>query len=181
MSGSTRTFSANNSAVALRGSKVYKAVIAMEISAADLATTGDVVPLMELPPEAIVTSIKHLNDDLDSGSPALAVDVGIWRAIRALSLDEIVAESAYEAAAQDIYADGLATLSAAVTTLTEILGSGSSAVDLDDRFETVRELAGDTLVSGAMPSKYFLGLKTTIDAATAVAGGVYFEVEYVQG
>ena len=181
MSGSTRTFSNNNSSVSIRGSKLMKAVIAMEIAAADLLSGGDVIPLMELPPEAIVTSIKVLADDLD-GATDLIIDIGIWGATQALSLDELVAAGAFEALDQDIYVDGSTAFRAVITSITEILGSGSNAVDLDDRFSTVRTLAGHTLTSGTMPSKYFLGMKADNGSGASVqAGGLYVEVEWVQG
>ncbi len=171
----------NDSAVYNRGTRVFKAIIAMEIGTADLVTGGSVVPLCELPPEAIVTSIKALNDDLDDNGTDLIVDIGIWKAKKGVSLDEIIGNEALaEELDIDIYVDGMTALQGAVTTLTEYLGSGTNAVDLDDRFKTVRVLAGVTL--GEDPFKYFLGMKTIVAAgATIIGAGVYFEVEYVQG
>lgn len=180
MAAATTRTTTNDSVVHNRGSKVFKAIIAMEAGTDDLVTGGAVIPLCELPPEAIVTSIKMLNDDLDSGSAALVVDIGIWKAKKGVSLDEIIANEALaEVLDGDIYVDGMTALQAAVTTLTEYLGSGTNAVDLDDRFSTVRVLAGVTI--GEDPFKYFLGLKTTVNAGTAAAGGIYAEVEWVQG
>ncbi len=177
----TRTIS-NDSGVYNRGSKIFKAIVALEIGTDDLVTGGSVVPIIELPSEAIVTSIKAINDDLDSGGPTLVADIGIWKTKKGISLDDIFAnEAGTEELDIDIYVDGMTALQGEVTTLTEYLGSGDNAVDLDDRFETVRVLAGHTLVSGTMPFKYFLGLKTTVSATTPAAGGVLFEIEWIQG
>ncbi len=174
----TRTIT-NDSGVYNRGSKVFKAIIAMELGTDDLVTGGDVVPICELPAEAIVTSIKHLNDDLDGGN-AIVVDIGIWKTKKGISLDDILAnETDAEVLDLDIYVNETTAFQAAVTTLTEILGSGTNAVDLDDRYKTVRVLAGVTL--GEDPFKYFLGFKPETNAGTPAAGGVYFEVEWVQG
>lgn len=180
MAAATTRTTTNDSGVHNRGSKVFKAIIAMELGTDDLVTGGAVIPLCELPAEAIVTSIKALNDDLDSGGPALVVDIGIWKTTKAKSLDDILANEAdAEVLAGDIYVDGMTALQAAVTTMTEYLGAGTNAVDINDRFSTVRVLAGVTI--GEDPFKYFLGLKTTVNAGTPAGGGILFEVEWVQG
>ena len=180
MAAATTRTTTNDSDVHIRGTKLFKAIVAMEIGTDDLVTTGDVIPICELPAEAIVTSIKVLNDDLDSGSAALVVDIGIWKTKKGISLDDIIANEAdAEALDQDIYVDGMAALQAAVTTLTEYLGAGTNTVDVDDRFSTVRVLGGVTI--GEDPFKYFLGMKTTVNAGTAAGGGIYIEVEWVQG
>ena len=72
----TRTVT-NDSVVYNRGSKVSKAIIHLEIGTDDEVTGGSVIPVCELPAEAIVTSIKMINDDLDSGGTDLEVDLGI--------------------------------------------------------------------------------------------------------
>jgi len=179
--GATTRSTPNDSGVYNRGSKLFKAVVGLNIGTDDLVTGGDIVPLMELPKEAIITSIKYLNTDMDSGSPALVVDIGIYKATKNLSLDELVAADAIVAADADIYVDALAGLQAAVLVPTETLGAGTNAVSADDLFETVRVLAGDTLASGVTPPKYVLGLKVTVSAATPVAGDVIFMVEWTQG
>ena len=108
------------------------------------------------------------------------MDIGIWKTKKGISLDDIFAnEAGTEELDGDIYVDGLEALEAAVTTLTEYLGFGTNAVDLDDRFSTVRVLAGIDI--GEDPFKYFLGMKCTQDAATPAAGGIFVEVEWVQG
>jgi len=174
----TRTIS-NDSGVYNRGSKVFKAIVAMEIGTDDLVTGGDVVPICELPAEAIVTSIKHLNDDLDTGD-AIVVDIGIWKTKKSNDLDDIIAnEDLAEVLDLDIFTNETTSFQAAVTTLTELLGSGTNAVDIDDRFKTVRVLAGVNI--GEDPFKYFLGFKPQTSAGTPAAGGIYAEVEWVQG
>lgn len=179
MGATTRT-TTNDSGVHNRGTKVFKAIVAMEIGTDDLVTGGNVIPLCELPAEAIVTSIKHLNDDLDSGGGALKIDFGIWKTKKGISLDDILANEAdAEFLDQVIFTDDSGAFAGAITVLAEILGVGSGAVDLDDRFNTVRVLAGVPI--GEDPFKYFLGMKVATSADTPVAGGVYFEIEWVQG
>ena len=180
MAATTTRTTTNDSVVHNRGTKVFKAIVAMEIGTNDQVTTGDVIPICELPPEAIVTSIKALNDDLDSGGTDIEFDIGIWKTKKGISLDDILAnEVDTEELDGSIYVDGLSAFEAAVTTLSEYLGSGTNAVDLDNRFNTVIVLGGVTI--GEDPFKYFLGMKATQDSATPAAGGVYFEVEWVQG
>ncbi len=180
MAAATTRTTTNDSVVHNRGTKVFKAIIAMEIGTDDLVTGGDVIPVCELPAEAIVTSIKMLNDDLDAAGPTLEVDIGIWKTKKGISLDDILANEAdAEELDGDIYVDGMTALQAAVTTLTEYLGAGTNTVDLDDRFSTVRVLAGVNI--GEDPFKYFLGMKVQTNATTPAAGGIYAEVEWVQG
>ncbi len=182
MAAATTRTTTNDSVVHNRGTKVSKAIIAMEVGTADLVTTGNVIPLCELPPEAIVTSIKHINDDLDDNGTDLVMHLGIWKAKKGVSLDEILGNEALaEELDGDIYADTITAFQGAVTVMAELLGTGgANSVTLNDRFKTVRTLAGVTI--GEDPFKYFLGLKTVVDAgATIVGAGVYFEVEWVQG
>ena len=179
MAAATTRTTTNDSVVHNRGTKVSKAIIAMEVGTDDLVTTGNVIPMCELPAEAIVTSIKMLNDDLDNATDLVA-DIGIWKTKKGISLDDILANEAdAEELAGDIYVDGMTALQAAVTTMAEYLGAGTNAVDIDDRFSTVRVLAGVPI--GEDPFKYFLGLKAKVSAGTPVAGGIYAEVEWVQG
>ena len=150
----TRT-TTNDSDVHIRGTKLFKAVIALEIGTDDLVTGGDVIPLCELPAEAIVTSIRHLNDDLDSGGGALKIDFGIWKTKKGISLDDILANEAdAEVLDQVIFTDDSGAFAGAITVLTEILGVGSGAVDLVDRYKTVRVFAGGSF--GADLFNYFL-------------------------
>ena len=181
MAAATVRTTTGTSDVNLRGTRSYKAIIAMEIGSDDLVTGGAVIPFCELAPEAIVTSIKILNDDLDDNGANLVADIGIWKTKKGVSLDDVLANEALaEALDQDIYVDGMTELQGAVTTLTEYLGSGTNAVDLDDRFKTVRVLGGVSI--GEDPFKYFLGLKPTVSAgATVIGAGIYVEVEWVQG
>lgn len=185
----------NDSAVFNRGTRKYGAIVSVEVSAADILSGGDVVPIIELPAEAIVTSIKVMNDTLDSGTDAL-FDIGIWKQTK-LGTDvgnnsdgdgmQIVDDAAFEALDQDIYVDGSQEFNTANAILTELLGTGDTAaaagtntVDAADMFKGVRELGGITL--GEDPAGYFLGMKATVGAVSgATAGTVLFLVEWLQG
>lgn len=184
MADTTRS-TPNNSAVYIRGTQSNKAVVALEIAAADVISGGELIPICELAPEDIVTSIKVLNETLDSGTDAL-FDIGIYKATRGLSLDEIIDASAYSALDADIYVDGTQEFYTANAILTELLGTGATAaaagtnaVDADNMYKPVRELAGVTI--GEDPFKYFLGMKAQVGTVSgAAAGAVVFHVETVQ-
>jgi uncharacterized hydantoinase/oxoprolinase family protein len=177
MAAATTRTTTGDSAVNIRGTKQFQAVVAMNIGTDDVVTTGDVIPIMELPAEAIITDIKVLSTAIGA---SMAVDLGIYRADVAKSLDELDMDDDVTVEDVDIYADGITTLADATLTPTSVLGSGSGAVSADDIYKSVRVLAGDTLVSGIMPSKYFLGMKVTVNANPTTGGDVVFIVDYVQ-
>lgn len=194
MSGSYR-LNSNDSAVFNRGTRSYKAIVSIEVAAADVVSGGDVIPIIELPAEAVVTSIKIMSDTLDSGTDAL-FDIGIWKQ-KKLGTDvgnnsdgdgmQIVDDDAFEALDQDIYVDGTQEFYAANPILLELLGTGDTAagagtntVDAADMFKGVRELAGVTI--GEDPAGYFLGMKATVGTVSgAAAGTVMFQIEWLQG
>lgn len=177
MATATTRTTTGDSSVNIRGTKKFEAVVAMNLGSDDIVTTGDIIPLMELPPEAIVTSIKALNGAIGA---SLAVDIGIYRADVAKSLDELDMDDDVTVEDVDIYVDGTTNFAAATITPTEILGSGTNAVSADDLYKSVRVLAGVTLVSGVMPSKYFLGMKTTVNASPTTGGDIVLLVSWVQ-
>lgn len=163
----------SGAAVHNRGVTGKKAVCGFAIVTADLATTGDILKIMELPPEAIITSIKVVNDDLDSGGPTHVFDIGLYKDVRnAGPLDDLV-DADMELIDVDRFVDGSDAFQAATLVPTEIL----NGITAELLFKTVRELAGDEV--GATPFKYIMGLITTVNATTAAAGDVTFIVEYV--
>lgn len=182
----------NDSSVYLRGSKVMKAIVALNISAADILSGGDVVPICQLPKEAIVTSIKVINETLDSGTDA-EFDIGIWKQkIMSSGIEnnpdgdgiQIVDDDQFEAIDQDIYVDATEELQTANLVLVELLandqGASTQVVNAADIYKTVREIAGDEV--GEEPAAYFLGLKATISTVSgAASGNIVFHVEWVQG
>ena len=153
------------------------------------------IPIIELSAEAVVTSIKAMNDTLDSGTDAL-FDIGIWKQTK-LGTDvgnnsdgdgmQVVDDDAFEALDQDIYVDGSQEFNTANAILVELIGTGATAaaaganaVDAADMYKGVRELAGVTI--GEDPAAYFLGMKATVGTvAGAAAGTVLFQVEWLQG
>lgn len=186
MAAETVRSTPNNSAVYIgKGTKKFSAIIAIELGTDDIVSGGKVVPLMELPQEGIITSIKVMNDTVDSGTDAL-FDIGIWKSTKGLSIDELAGEDAFEVADQDIYVDGTQELYTANDILTELLGTGdtaasagTNAVDAADLFTTVRELAGDS--TGSTPFKYFLGLKAAVSTVSGKqTGSLLFIVEWIQ-
>ena len=163
----------SNSAVYLRGADVQKIVVPLSIAATELQD-GDQIIMCELPSGAIVTGIKVLNSDMDTGSPAGVFDIGLYTSNRNLDLDELTV-ALMTLVDVDEYVDGATSFQAAITTPTEIMnGRAASAI-----YPTVRADAGDSV--GEEPFKYVMVLEITVSAATAAAGTATFIVEYVQG
>lgn len=165
------------SAVHLRGGQVHKAVTSFEVATADLATTGDIIPIIEIPPEAIVTSIKAIADELDTNvTPTLEFDIGIYAATKWKDLADLDMDNDVVAKDADAYFDGgsQTVFEAAIATPTELINTDPLAFN-----KTVRERAGDSI--GEEPLKYFIGAKCVTNAATAAAVTLTFLVEYLQG
>ena len=129
-----------------------------------LATTdidnNDIIMLVALPVGASVTSIKLASDDLDSGSPTLTFNVGLYQT------DGTVKD-------EDCYASAI-TLGQAATAFTEY---AFEARNINLCGQRVWEDAGDS--SQPDDAQYYLAVTVHAAAATAVAGDMSFQIEYV--
>lgn len=166
----------NDAATYMRGAEVHKLIVPFDLVVGDL-DQDDLLILAELPNEALVTSIKIVNEDLDTGA-GLVVDIGLYSTNKALDLTELVAADLITIDA-DIYVDGYAGLQAAVVVPVELLGTGSGSVDANDIWETVRSHAGDSI--GEEPFKYVLAMNNAVAAGTPAAGALTAIIEYIQG
>ena len=130
-----------------------------------LATTdidnNDIIMCAALPVGASVTSIKLAADDLDSGgSPSLTFNVGLYQT------DGTVKD-------EDCYASAI-TLGQAATAFTEY---AFEARNINLCGQRVWEDAGDS--SQPSDAQYYLAVTVHAAAATAVAGDMSFQIEYV--
>lgn len=179
------------SAVYTRGAEVHKAVVALDMTAdnVDDATKEGVHPLIEIPAEAIVTSIKAMNVAALDTADELTVNIGLYKMTKGLSLSDLFSGYGGEADKADTldtdnyeivdagteFVSGNTTFQTETETPTELIDTSTA-----DFYKTVRERAGDDI--GETPMKYFIGLAIGTDAGTKAAGGVTtFEIEYIQG
>lgn len=130
-----------------------------------LATTdidaSDIIHMGPIPSNAVITSIKLFNDDLDSnGSPTLAANVGLY------------------------YADGTVISAACIATAITTL-QASNVVGAEVRFEAANittvdseawALGGLSVDPGGM---FYVSLTISNAAATAAAGDVVMVIEYM--
>lgn len=130
------------------------------IADGDFDADGDTVKLCALPSNSRVTSIRIANDDLDAGTDS-DVDIGIYTHQGAV-IDE------------DEFATGVTAFRAAVTVLTEYLGTGIGAAELNME-EALWERAGASSDPGGF---YDIVISQTAAVTTDAAGDLAFVVEY---
>jgi hypothetical protein len=154
---------------------VLKQVIdEVEITAAtDTNEIGDVILLGPIPSNAVITSIKLFNDDLDSnGSPTLAADVGLY-----YSGKGNVVSGVAKASGEVIDADCIGT---AITTLQSANVSGTEvrfeAANIDTIDSEAWQLGGLSADCGGL---VYLGLTLTAAAATGANGGIKAVIQYI--
>jgi hypothetical protein len=181
-------------AVHTRGAEVHQAIVRLDLTTDNLeATAEDVHPLIEIPAEAIVTSIKAANSTALDGASGLLIDVGLYKMTKPFSLGDLFSDHGgiasdssntyldtldtdnYSEIDADEYVDGSDIFQTGPNNLTEIMN-----VDPENLYMTVRDRAGDGI--GETPMKYFLGMAVaTAVAGDAAAGEVTFIIEYIQG
>lgn len=131
----------------------------------ELATTDidddDIIMLAVVPGEAAVMHIWLGADDMDSGTPALAFDVGVY------TVAGVVKD-------RDAFAAAITLGQAASKVTTDFV---DEARDIDETGQKLYLDAGDTLASHE--SEYYIALTAETVAATAVAGTLAWKIEYV--
>jgi hypothetical protein len=125
------------------------------LAAGDLSAT-DTVMLAPIPSNASISSIKLVNDDLDTGS-TITADVGLY------NTDLSVVDA-------DAYASAITDLRGAVTVGTEV---AFEARDINKMGQKVWQDAGLSADPGAV---YFVGIG--FPAAGNTAGDLSFIIEY---
>lgn len=124
---------------------------------------NDVILLCPVKGDDRIVSIKLFNDDLDSnGSPALAVDVGLYKDVSADGTSATEVDV-------DAYASAITTLQAANTTGVEVAFEARNITSVGN---TVAEDGGESQHS----EERVIGLKVTTAAATAAAGDISWVV-----
>lgn len=130
---------------------------------------------IELPSNTIVNEVLVMNDDLDSGTPALIIDIGLAAGAKFESITggtkTIHAED--DVLDADVFVDGSAVLQAATLQFTSLdLDTGTAGPD--NIYKPVWELLG----YDKDPHTFFRLMVTIIVIpATAVAGDVVFLVK----
>ena len=123
-----------------------------------------------IPSNAIITSVKILNDDLDAhATPTIAANVGLVYSGIGHNNSKVIGD----AADVDVFATAVTTLQAANVTPVEL------RFEADDIVDIVKE-AWDACGIASDPGGFFL-LRVTLTAAaaTAAAGDVVAIVEYL--
>lgn len=166
MSTKNSTLVANYEASPQVMSKVYQLVGRVRtaqgtiaLATADL-TLADIVMLAPLPTAASILSIKLAADDMDSGSPALTWDLGLYT-------DAGVAVDSNAYAVEII-------LGQAVTAFTEYRFESANITTCGQQIWEDGGVAENP--DGGM---YYVALTVTAAPATAVAGDLSFIIEYV--
>jgi len=130
-----------------------------------LATTdiddNDIIHMAVLPAEASIVHIWLGADDMDSGSPTLAFNLGVYTTAKVVS-DE------------DAFASAITLGQAASTVTTDY---ANEARNINEVGQKLFLDAGDTVASH--DSLYYISLTVSNVAATAVAGDMSWIIEYV--
>lgn len=134
---------------------------------------GDITLMAPLPSNAIITSIRLFNDDLDShATPTLAADLGVYytglggnQAINNKTIGTVVDA--------DCIATAITTLQAANTLGVELLFEANDIVNIQKELWEVAGLSADC------GGELALALTITTVAATAAAGDIAVIVTYI--
>jgi hypothetical protein len=138
-----------------------------ETTAANIETNGDTIRLCEIPSNAAIISFKIACDDLDSGTPTLDVDFGIYQRGSDSTGPGTVLDL-------DAYAS-LVDMGTAALALTEIVHE-AAATNIDRVGGTVYQ---DGAVSDDPNVMYEIVATCTVKAATGVAGTIAYQILYV--
>ncbi len=132
----------------------------VEVATTDI-DASDIIHLAVLPAEASILKIWLAADDLDSGGPTLAFDLGVY-------------STAAVAKDIDAFASAIVLGQAATKPTTDY---ANEARDIDEVGQKLFLDAGDTLASH--DEQYYISLTGSNVAATAVAGTISWIIEYV--
>lgn len=165
---------ANPITVLDRKAGVLKTIVDQDaILTTSLDEVGDKMLFCPIPSNAVIKDVLFLCDDLDSGgSPALAVDIGLYYSgIGGNQLLEgktsgIVVDA-------DCFASAVATFQAAVTTWTSLRFEAANITTADQEAWEIGGLSADP---GGL---FYIGVTVTTQAATAQAGDIVVSVEYI--
>lgn len=143
----------------------------IEVVAEDLSDIGDVILFGPVPSNAVLTSIKIYNDDLDAGA-TLACDVGLYYS--GIGGDqEFQGNTSGTVLDADAYATAITVLQGAVLVGTEV------RYEVDDIANVGNEAWQDGGLSEDPGGALYVGLTLTAAATTPAAGTITLHVEYL--
>lgn len=158
--------------------KTVTAIDTVALGTGNLETNDVTLFHIDIPSNAIVTRIAAYNDDLDSdGSPALAIDIGLFAAQKFTGLVSAVRTVYAEDAVidADAYVDG-STVGQAATTSYTTLPFDSATYGPDDALKEAWQVAG---FDEDPHTNFRIGVTMATAAATAAAGDLSILVEYL--
>lgn len=150
------------------GGVVREAMATLALTATEAGGDANSVwRMLRLPARARVVKLEMANDDLDSsGTPALAVDVGLY---------EVNGGSAKD---QDFFASAITNLQAAQAAMQDETYE-SAVVGVEDYHKALWEQLGDSDTVDNKYKYYDVAMTVTTAAATGAAGDVVMKVQYV--
>lgn len=152
--------------------RVHCDVDAVEVATTSIDEIGDVILLGLVPSNARVRRLILRNEDLDShGTPTLAVDVGLYYTGIGHSDSTKTMGTVVDA---DAFASAITTLQSANLAGTDVRVEATDTID-----ECLMEAWEAAGLSADCGGQLAVGLTVTAAAATAVAGKVVLEIEYV--
>lgn len=162
--------------VAILNKKVGRSHILIDkvaVASTDVDNANDYIFFGPIPSNAIITSIKIFNDDLDSnGAPTLACDVGLFYS--GTGGGQVAAgKVAGDVISANCFATAITTLQSANVSGVEIRFEAGDIVDIT---KEAWELGG---LSSDIGGHFLIGLDLTTAAATAAAGDIVLVVEYI--
>lgn len=144
----------------------------VEAGTANVDEIGDIILFGPVPSNAVITSIKIFNDDLDSHStPTLAADVGLYYSGKGSQSG--LGKVSGDVVDADCFATAITSLQAAV-----VLGSEVrfEVANIDGLGKEAWDIGGLSVDPG---SDFYVGLTMTAAAATAAAGTISVQIEYL--
>ena len=145
----------------------------VELATTNIDDVGDIILFGPIPSNAVITSVKIFNDDLDShATPTLAADVGLYYS----GIGNFVSGAA-KASGVVVDADCIGT---AITTLQ---AANVSGVELRFEAANIDTIGYEAWYLGGLTEDcggdLYVGLTVTTAAATGAAGGVKLAIDYI--
>lgn len=151
---------------------VNKVIDQIALAATAVDNADDLILLGHVPSNAKITSIKISNDDLDSnGTPALACNIGLYYSGVGNYVNGVL-QSAGSVVDADVFA-AASTILRAAAVKTEVRFLADDIVDIQKEAWEAGGLSADC---GGL---FFVGLDISTAAATAAAGDIVIEIEYI--
>lgn len=156
-----------------KGGCLKVALDEVEVATTNIDDVGDIILCGIVPSNAIITSIKIFNDDLDAhATPTLAADVGLYYSGKG-NIVAGVAKTSGTVVDADCFGTAITTLQSANVSGTEVR---FEAANIDTIDKEAWEVAGLSADCGGF---LYVGLTLTAAAATGAAGGIKVVIQYI--